>query len=152
MNSKGKIPFGLLFEEVFQGSGENRAPIYDEKRDISVIKDSNGNLVPFVDAAGPNDTETATKVAKESTDYSIESSLNIQSTVTVTHTKREETDSDVNRFATPNTFLSLKPSDETGDLPRKIYPSKMRVERLKKEQLSHEATQTRTNRATLAQS
>ena len=28
------------------------------------------------------------------------------------------------------------------DLPRKLYPSKMRVERPKKEQLSHEATQT----------
>jgi hypothetical protein len=37
------------------------------------------------------------------------------------------------------------------DLPRKIYPSKMRVERLKKEQFSHEAKQPRTNRATLAQ-
>jgi len=32
------------------------------------------------------------------------------------------------------------------DLPRKIYPSKMRVERLKKEQLSDETTKTRTNR------
>lgn len=34
---------------------------------------------------------------------------------------------------------------------RKLNPSKMRDERLKKEQLSHEPTQTRTNRATLAQ-
>ena len=33
-----------------------------------------------------------------------------------------------------------------GDLPRKIYPSKMRVERPKKEQLSDETTKTRTNR------
>jgi len=30
----------------------------------------------------------------------------------------------------------------TGDLPQKIYPSKMRVERLKKEQLSDETTKT----------
>ena len=33
-----------------------------------------------------------------------------------------------------------------GDLLRKIYPGKMRVERLKKEQLSDETTKTRTNR------
>ena len=42
--------------------------------------------------------------------------------------------------------------DGYNDLPRKIYPSKMRVEHLKKEQFSHEAKQPRTNRATLAQS
>jgi hypothetical protein len=36
-------------------------------------------------------------------------------------------------------------SVQNTDLPRKKYPSKMRVERPKKEQLSHEPTQTRTN-------
>ena len=37
-------------------------------------------------------------------------------------------------------------SAPAADLPRKIYPSKMRVERPKKEQLSDETTKTRTNR------
>jgi site-specific DNA-methyltransferase (adenine-specific) len=32
--------------------------------------------------------------------------------------------------------------DNLTDLPRKIYPGKMRVERLQKEQLSHETTKT----------
>jgi hypothetical protein len=42
--------------------------------------------------------------------------------------------------------------DGSVDLPRKIYPSKMRVERPKKERISHEPTKTRTDRPTLAQS
>jgi len=39
---------------------------------------------------------------------------------------------------------------DPSDLPRKIYPSKMRVERPKKEQDSHEATNARTNCTAIA--
>lgn len=115
MNSKGKIPFGLLFEELLPELNSDVTPTYNEKLGISVIKDLNGELVPYVTAGGPDGTETVTKVAKESTDYSYRNSLNIQNTVTVTHVKREETDSDVNRYSMPTgTFLSSKPSEETG--------------------------------------
>ena len=85
MNSKGKIPFGLLFEELLPELNSDVTPTYNEKLGISVIKDLNGELVPYVTAGGPDGTETVTKVAKESTDYSYRNSLNIQNTVTVTH-------------------------------------------------------------------
>jgi hypothetical protein len=47
------------------------------------------------------------------------------------------------QFFTPRKIVS---AIHDIDLLRKIYPGKMRVERLKKEQLSDETTKTRTNR------
>jgi len=58
---------------------------------------------------------------------------------------------DANGFIVASTGL-LAGNHNDADLPQKLYPSKMRVERPKKEQNSHEAKKARTNRAVLAQS
>jgi len=105
----------LLFEEMFPTLGNDEVPIYDEKLNLSVVKDLNGNYVPFVEASGPDGTETETKTAKETVDYTFNNVLNAQKTATATSTKKEDTDVDVDKFLISlNTYLFSKPSDETG--------------------------------------
>jgi hypothetical protein len=91
------IPFGLLFEEDAKSPETIITPIYDEERDLSLIEDAHGRMVPIVELGFGIGTDTETKVRQESTDtdpWDDHSSLSITSTTTVTEVRSETTDTD----------------------------------------------------------
>jgi hypothetical protein len=91
------IPFGLLFEENAKNPKTIVAPIYDEDRDLSLIEDASGRMVPLVELDFGVGTDTKTKIHQESTDTDPGDDhprLSITGTTTVTEVRSETTDTD----------------------------------------------------------
>ena len=95
---KRAAPFGLLFEEVAPPPQDIIVPTYDEDTDLSYVKDSQGRLVPYVEAGRVVSTATLTKVRVESTDTDPEDDdarfFGNLSTVSMTRIRAESTDTD----------------------------------------------------------
>ena len=86
------IPFGMLFEEPTRYSGVSLAPVYDDRRDISLVHNEMGRLVPYVQFA-EGGTQTTTRIKKEETDQD-PSSRPPRGTETCTKTRTESTEID----------------------------------------------------------
>jgi hypothetical protein len=93
MSNEKLLPFGLFFEESSTNEVNFIKPIYDELQDISIFRDNNGNVFPFVEEFGNVNTKTATKTVEENSDEDDLPNSSI-STRTLTEVHTEDTDSD----------------------------------------------------------
>lgn len=108
--SKNTLPFGLLFQEPALDAGEVPVPVYDEDRDMSLIK-KDGQAVPFVTAAPSGmATQTLTEAEGESTDKDFDPANPAWSlgTFTITRADRDPTDED------PSVSLIAMMATQTG--------------------------------------
>jgi len=95
--NKKRIPFGILFEEEAPSPKDIIIPEYDKDMEISFIKDSEGNRIPYVESYNSLGTQTSTRITNEITDDDPEvhnSVFNIYGTGTVTEVKTETIDVD----------------------------------------------------------
>jgi len=101
MQKKKNVPFGMLFLEIAPSPQGLIQPIYDEDLNLSVVKDTAGRLVPFVELDFGIGTHTETRIHQESADVDPEDEIggqviwkSLMATYTATKVSNESTDKD----------------------------------------------------------